>query len=90
MRETTHDRWEDWSQDECLCVFWWERNQRWAWYGERIEALSLGWWCPVHGTVVANVDGSFTCPWPRVEAKPVPKRRDGRVTQMGLFLGDAA
>ena len=87
---TTQDVFEDWQPDVCLCRFWWERDERWARYGERVEALTLGWWCPEHGTVVADANGGFSCPWPRVVAQPVPKRRDGHVVQVGLWLGDAA
>lgn len=85
------DVFEEWQPDECLCRHWWERNQRWQRFGDQPDAVSLGWWCPVHGAVPSNVDGGFSCRWPRVAAtapKPLPMTRRQPV-QAALLLGDA-
>ena len=90
MRDGSVDVFEDWQPDVCLCAFWWERNQRWATFGERPEAATLGWRCPAHGVVTANGAGGFGCRWPRVASRPEPVRRERRQPAQLVLFEDVA
>lgn len=70
----------------CRCVFWWERNWRWATVGNRPEAATLSWWCAEHGWVGVDDDGCWACPVrlrPAVVTLPVERIRE--TGQLPLF-----